>query len=503
MGENNQLYGFLTECFMDADGDRDGLVNALEFDFLVEKAASLPRRFGLAPEWSEMFSNVEERERHRQALFAQMDTERRQAIGLEEWIKFSLDHIKGKVQSMDMKAVNWDCLEAMGKDAFVDFCRKAISDQAASEYKELYTFLFKAFIEADTDQKGTVTLQQFDVLVEKAASAPRSLGLAPSSTEMFSTDGQRVASRRKLFNDMDADRNGTITFDEFLRYTVNHIAEKVQQSATTAVRNEEQANVRGIGLRPWQVEKGAFKRWVRSAINYPSGSERRELYDFLCECFMDADSDKDGLVKAAEFDFLVEKAATLPRRFGLAPMWTEQYTDVAQRQAGRAQMFTQMDVDRSGSIGLDEWVQFSLQHIAEKVRTMATATVDFSNLAAVGVNGFIQFLRKALSNTKSEEYKELYSFLYKNFVEADTDQKGTITVEQFDVLVEKSAAAPRQLGLAPASTAMFASAQDRVASRKQLFDAMDVDQSGTITFQEYLCYTTQHIAEKLNALSSA
>lgn len=106
----------------------------------------------------------------------------------------------------------------------------------------------------------------------------------------------------------------------------------------------------------------------------------------------------------------------------------------------------------------------------------------------------------ARPNTKAEEYKELYSFLYRNFVEADTDQKGTITLEQFDVLVEKSAAAPRQLGLAPASATMFASVQARVASRKQLFDAMDADKSGTITFEEYLGYTLQHIAEKVNVL---
>merc|ERR1711870_124787 len=129
---------------------------------------------------------------------------------------------------------------------------------------------------------------------------------------------------------------------------------------------------------------------------------------------------------------------------------------------------------------------------------MSLATVDFNNLAAVGVNGFVQFLRKALSNASTEEYKELYSFLYRNFVEADADQKGTITLEQFDVLVEKSASAPRQLGLAPTSSSMFTSVEDRVASRKQLFDNMDADRSGTITFQEYLGYTLQHIADKLH-----
>ena len=49
---------------------------------------------------------------------------------------------------------------------------------------------------------------------------------------------------------MDADRSRTITFDEFLTYTVNHIAEKVKQNVIASVRKEEQASVRGIGS--WQ-----------------------------------------------------------------------------------------------------------------------------------------------------------------------------------------------------------------------------------------------------------
>merc|ERR1711972_235889 len=104
---------------------------------------------------------------------------------------------------------------------------------------------------------------------------------------------------------------------------------------------------------------------------------------------------------------------------------------------------------------------------------MNVTTVDFSKLEALGVTAFINFLRNALSNTRSEEYKELYSFLYKNFVEADADQKGSITLEQFDVLVEKSANAPRSLGFAPTSASMFSSDDERIASRRQLFQAMN------------------------------
>lgn len=94
---------------------------------------------------------------------------------------------------------------------------------------------------------------------------------------------------------------------------------------------------------PWQTDKSAFKQFVKLAIEVPSSKERKELYGFLSECFLDADGDRDGLVGVDEFDFLIEKAASLPRRFGMAPSWVECYGDVAHRQQARGQMFAQMD----------------------------------------------------------------------------------------------------------------------------------------------------------------
>merc|ERR1712064_81781 len=43
------LYGFLALSFGDVDTDKDGLINAEQFDQLLAEVAALPRRYGLAP----------------------------------------------------------------------------------------------------------------------------------------------------------------------------------------------------------------------------------------------------------------------------------------------------------------------------------------------------------------------------------------------------------------------------------------------------------------------
>ena len=40
----------------DVDVDKDGKINAQEFDFLCERVASMPRRFGLAPSWQAKYN---------------------------------------------------------------------------------------------------------------------------------------------------------------------------------------------------------------------------------------------------------------------------------------------------------------------------------------------------------------------------------------------------------------------------------------------------------------
>merc|ERR1712151_954066 len=132
---------------------------------------------------------------------------------------------------MHKETLDFNDLPKAGKQKFLAFLRTATSDKKSREYTELYMFLFNNFVLADKEAKGAVTADQFDYLVELSANAPRVLGLAPKSSEMFRNDAERLAARSQLFRGMDKDGGGTISFDEYLDYTVKHIAEKVQSAS--------------------------------------------------------------------------------------------------------------------------------------------------------------------------------------------------------------------------------------------------------------------------------
>ena len=88
-----------------------------------------------------------------------------------------------------------------------------------------------------------MTFKQFDHLIELSAAAPRSLDLAPPTDQMFKFSGARMAARKKLFDSMGADGGGTISFDGYLKYTINH----------SHRREGQQQGSGGAGLRDAQV----------------------------------------------------------------------------------------------------------------------------------------------------------------------------------------------------------------------------------------------------------
>lgn len=507
--ERKELYGYLSECFLDADGDRDGLIGKSEFNFLIEKAAAMPRRFGLAPSTAEIYGeDTAYLQQVRNQMFDQMDRHRRGKIGMEEWVAFAIAHIEEKVKQIDWQALDFCHLENAGPEQFLSFLATAIGDKGTEQYKALYEFLFKTFVESDVAEKGAITFDQFDVLIEDAAQAPRALGLAPPSSQTYSNDSQKRQARLAMFQQMDVDSTDTITFDKFLNWSMAHIAVKVSEtlSANTkkdstkygrVAQKQDESSPWGGGC-PWQYDKTAFKSWVQKAMDNPKGGERKELYGYLSECFLDADDDRDGLVAFSEFNFLIEKAAAMPRRFGLAPSNSEMYGDnAAQMQQVRRTMFDQMDKRRRGKIGMEEWVAFAIAHISEKVKGINWGTLDFCHLEKSSPSTFVKFLEQALADKASEQYKSLYEFLFKTFVESDVEERGAISLEQFDILIEDAAQAPRALGLAPTTEQAYSNPAQKRQARQREFQQMDVDRAGVITFDKFLNWCLTHVAAKI------
>merc|ERR1711865_1090380 len=98
------------------------------------------------------------------------------------------------------------------------------------------------------------------------------------------------------------------------------------------------------GAEGWRHNKTDFAHWVKEASTQPNSKAKREFYGFLQLAFGDVDVDKDGKINAQEFDYLCEKVAAMPRRFGYAPSWEAEYGgSIEKRTAARKAMFDAVD----------------------------------------------------------------------------------------------------------------------------------------------------------------
>ena len=139
-------------------------------------------------------------------------------------LTFSMTHIKSKLETLPKDPLTSD---EVTKEEFLAFISKAV-DRESSEYNDLYFFLLDCFSDADQDRDGAVNPQEFDRMIEVAADAPRRHGLAPQSSDLYKSDDERLAKRKEYFNTMDVNKDGTISFDEWLKYAFDHYIGKVQ-----------------------------------------------------------------------------------------------------------------------------------------------------------------------------------------------------------------------------------------------------------------------------------
>merc|ERR1712228_417789 len=184
------------------------------------------------------------------------------------------------------------------KEDFIWFVKKAVQDKKSYSYSELYHSLLKIFVDADTNRDGLVSKASFSKLVDAAASMPRAYGYAPADSDLYKTGEEKDAARQKMFDSMDLKSTGVITFDEWLKFCREHIAAK------TATMDPHPIIDQG------SVDE--YKKFVKTAIESPESTEAVELYWYMLEIFTEFDTDKDGIIKMAEFKAMMKEFLAVP-----------------------------------------------------------------------------------------------------------------------------------------------------------------------------------------------
>merc|ERR1712179_12745 len=198
------------------------------------------------------------------------------------------------------------------KAAFKDWTKVAVAPGASREKREFFGFCALAFGDVDVNKDGFINLEEFDRLLEKVAAVPRRYGLAPVSTV---STLERQMAHKKLF-------------DQFVEWAFDHVISKIGK-----------VPAKDVGL--YQVQDYSEEEYigfVERAVNNPGSYEHASFYNFILNCFVEADEQCEGRITYDQFNKLLTRAATVPRHFGLAP--PESSTEA------RKQMFDQLELVR-------------------------------------------------------------------------------------------------------------------------------------------------------------
>merc|ERR1711917_152697 len=176
----------------------------------------------------------------------------------------------------------------------------------------------------------------------------------------------------------------------------------IKMSASTAVNT-------------FNKSKEDFIWFVKKAVQDKKSFSHSELWDSLLKLFVDADTNRDGLVSKGSFSKLIDEAATMPRAYGFAPADADLYKTEAEKDAARQKMFDSMDLKSTGVITFDEWLKFCREHIAAK-----TATLDAHPI---------------IDHGSVDDYKKI-------FTEHDVEKEGFVKNTTFPSMMHEFLATP-------------------------------------------------------------
>jgi len=230
------------------------------------------------------------------------------------------------------------------KEDFVWFMKTAVGDKTSDAYGELFHRLLKMFVDADTNRDGLVSKTSFFKMIT---------GFVPEGTCVYASDAEKDESLEKMFNSMDLKLTGVITFDEWLKFCLEHITTKVSKLDPHPILNHG--------------TKEEFKNFVTKAV-VTGNPEHTELFWYLLEIFVAHDSNKDGNVTAYAFTTMVDKVLAIPLKLGLVKTDEKFFGEaLPKKEQLRKEQFVKFNTRGDGKMSFDEFLAYCMESIFRKM----------------------------------------------------------------------------------------------------------------------------------------
>jgi len=234
--------------------------------------------------------------------------------------------------------------------------------------------------------------------------------------------------------------------------------------------------------------KHDFVHFIKEAVANNSSAQAKELHEYLVKCFIDADTDYDGLVTFQGFNKMIAEAASVPRRFGFAPHTRELYGTKEEFDAARQSLYKQLSGPK-GKVTLENWVGWAKPHIVEKAKDLEDHRYARWERNYAGFVSFFQGVAKAGSahnkkTSESTQLKEFYVLTSRQFLENDVHNQGWLGKPEFNALLRQHDALKRRFGQ---------SWYDGVTFEK-------IAVGGKVTWHRWFVYHMNLVTEKSGAL---
>merc|ERR1712112_773244 len=235
-------------------------------------------------------------------------------------------------------------------------------------------------------------------------------------------------------------------------------------------------------VNTFNKSKEDFIWFVKKAVNDKKSYSHSEMYHSLLKLFVDADTNRDGLVSRTSFSKLIDAAAAMPRAYGYAPEDSELYKTGTEKDAARQKMFDSMDLKSTGVITFDEWLKFCHEHIAAKTATMAPhPIIDHGS-----VEEYKKFISAAIGNSSSSEAVELYWYMLEISTEQDEDKDGIVKLAEFPSMMNQVLVIPKKHCLGVPAEDQF----------EALFKKYDPRNDGRLTVDEWMSLAKEEVFKK-------